>query len=187
MTQFYRVLVDPNESDRWYLKTPVDTRGREVDPRVFTACTKYDGELSLKLPLRRKGKSIDINFCDFDMIVTPKQVNDALQELVGDSIQRISIEVEASDKQYEILNVLDTVECISEEKSEFTKWAQDDGRPDKIGQFRMITKLFINPEKAKGHKVFRIKEWKIALIVDSCVKSLLEKHCATGVIFQQVN
>ncbi|MBK8814020.1 MAG: hypothetical protein IPN42_00155 [Methylococcaceae bacterium] len=186
MTQFYRVLVDPNATDRLYLKAPVNSNGREVDPRIFTSGTRYDGELPLKLPLRREGKPVDFNFCDFDLIVTPKHLNEALQELVGDSIQRISIEIEASNTLYEILNVLDTVECVNEEKSEFTKWALGDGRSDKVGQFRMITRLFIDQEKARSHNMFRINEWKIALIVDGQVKSLLEKINVTGIVFQPV-
>lgn len=187
MSQFYRVLADPKVTIRWYLKAPLTSNGQEVDSRVFTIGKMYDGEKKLKLPLRRKGKPIDFNFGDFDMIVTPKRLNDTLQALTGAAIQRIPVEIETSNESYEILNVLDTVECISVERSEFTKWGPEDGRPDKVGQFRMITKLFIEPEKANAHKIFRLLEWKIALIVSDSVKNLLEEQKVTGVVFQEVN
>jgi len=187
MSQFYRVLPDPKANQRWYLKSPVDSNGQEVDPRSFTSCNRYESVLPLRLPIRRDGKPVAFNFCDFDMIVTQKYLNNALQDLVGNSIQRIPVEVDASEEKYEILNVLDAVECISEGRSEFTKWTEDSGRPDKIGQFRMITKLFIDPEKARAHTIFRVKEWKIALIIDESVKRLLEKNSASSIIFQPVN
>src|SRR5262245_1410206 len=33
---FYRLLADPAATSRWYLMSPRDSAGREIDPRIFT-------------------------------------------------------------------------------------------------------------------------------------------------------
>lgn len=187
MGLYYRLLADPKATTRWHLKSPMTTDGKVIDPRIFTLGCKYDGEIKLKLPLRREGEPIDFNFCDFDMIVTPKYLNDALESVVGHTFQRIPIDIESSNTSYEILNTLDTVSCINEEKSQYVKWLPQDGQLDKIGQYRMISKLVISPNQANYHKMFRINEWKIALVVEDCVKNLFEKLKVTGLIFQAVS
>lgn len=187
MRNFFRVLADPKANERWFLKSPLDINGQQIDPRLFTSGTKYDGVQSLNLPLRREGIPVDFNFGDFDMVVTPKELNEAIEKLLGDLIQRISIKVANSQVPFEILNALDAVSCISEQKSEFLKWTSEYGVPDKVGKFRMITKLFIDPDKANGHKLFRIREWKAALIIDEEIKDLLERRNITGITFQSVS
>jgi hypothetical protein len=34
--KFYRLIADPAATSRWYLKSPIDPSGNEVDPRLFT-------------------------------------------------------------------------------------------------------------------------------------------------------
>lgn len=187
MNRFFRVLADPKATTRWFLKSPVGSDGEQLDSRIFTSGKIFSENLKLQLPLRRKGEPVDFNFCDFDMVVTPRQLNSAIQKIAGNTIQRIPIEIESSKEPYEILNTLDVVSCVDEEKSEFTKWGPNDGRPDKVGEYRMITKLHIDSEKAKEHVIFRINEWKVALIINSELKKIFEENKITGVVFQDVS
>lgn len=187
MPRFFRVIADPKANDRWFLKSPVKFNGQQIDPRIFTIGARFNGGEHLSLPLRREGNPVDFNFCDFDMVVTTKALNEAIEEIAVDLIQRVSIAVGDNSIEYEVLNVLDTVSCINEQLSEFIKWSPEDGAPDKVGHFRMITKLFIDPDKATGHKIFRIREWKAPLIVEEEIKNLLERRRVTGIAFQPVS
>lgn len=188
LVKFYRLLADPAAVSRWYLKAPIDSSGNEVDSRVFTqgvpATTQLEG---LIIPLRRKGTMIDFNFCDFDMVVTPAVLNAELAGLVGGGIQRIPVNVSSCDRDFEILNVIDLVDCVDEAASVFTKWTHEDGRPDKVGQYRMFARLCISAEAAAGHHLFRVREWPIALIASESVKLMFESRGVSGIRFDPVN
>ena len=187
MRKYYRLQADEKAVNRWYLDEPLDWRGEEVDPRLFTAATLYEGEKVLTVPLQYEGERVDFNFAAFDMIVVPKWLALAIQPLVGDSVQRIQAIVHSTDDEYEILNVLASVRCIDEERTEIMRWTTQDGRPDKVGRYRMITNLKINSSKVGEHKLFRLGGWKIALIADETIKELFEKHKVTGVGFELVS
>jgi len=186
--KFYSLDADPSAISRWYLRAPIDSKGNEIDPRIFTrgelVFTKDD---NLIINLRRKGVPVDFNFCDFDMIVTPANLNADLAKMIGNVVQRIPVKIESSDRDFEILNVADLVECVDESASTFTKWTHADGRPDKVGQYRMFTRLCIDGEAAAGHHLFRVREWPIALIASESVKLMFESRGVSGIRFDPVN
>lgn len=185
---YYRILANSKENSKWSLKSPQGRNGSKIEPWAFITGQKYSGTDNLHVSLRREGSPVDFNFCDFDVIVTTQELNRSLKKEVGNNnIQCIPVEVESNKKiAYEILNVLDVIECIDENRSEFLKWSKEDRRPDKEGQYRMVTKLRIDPKKAIGHKLFRIKNWEIAVIVDEDIKKLLEAKKISGIVFQSV-
>ena len=84
-----------------------------------------------------------------------------------------------------ILNVVNLVKCLNEDQSSFTKWTEEDGRPDRIGDYRMVTKLRIDPKAAAGNRLFRVRGWEIALIVNDRVKDCIEGFSESGVTFQE--
>ncbi len=186
MRKYYRIVADPNAVNRWYLNEPLDWRGEEVDPRVFTCATWYDGEKPLTVPLQYEGERVDFNFAAFDMIVIPKWLAQATQHLMQSSIQRIEAMVQSTDEEYEILNVLKTVRCVDEEKSEILRWADQNGRPEKVGKYRRITNLTIDPKKVGNHKLFRLDGWEVALIADDTIKEAFERNDVTGASFLPV-
>jgi hypothetical protein len=180
--RFYSVVAHPEAVTRWYLKAPL-SNGGAIDPRVFTEARPVDFAGALSLPLRREGAPVDFNFADFDMVVTTPALIDELQKLPGVALQRWPVTIPGAVKPFEILNVLDSVDCIDEERSEFIKWTPEDGRADKVGEYRMFVSMKLDPHKAKGHHLFRLKGWEIALIASERVKVLCEQLGVTGVAF----
>jgi hypothetical protein len=110
-----------------------------------------------------------------------------LEALAGPAIQRVPVTVEGQGAEFEILNVCELVQCVDERRSLLTKWTAADGRPEKVGQFRMIAKLKINPAAASGHHIFRVAGWPIALIASEEVKKLLEARDVSGLKFERVD
>ena len=184
---FYELLADPDALPRWYLKSPLGPSGSEVDPRLFTQGVPVDPQPPLRLPVRQNGNEVGFNFCDFDMVVTPARVNAELEALIGVAIQRIPVTVDARTTEYEILNVCDLVPCFDESRSVFTKWTDDDGRPDKIGRLRMVAKLKIDPALADGHHLFRVAGWPLALVASQEMKSFFEAKGLSGVMYERVD
>ncbi|WP_162932251.1 imm11 family protein [Solimonas sp. K1W22B-7] len=187
MTKFFRLIADSEATDRWYLKAPINSLGKEVDPRLFTEGKAFLLKENLTIPIRQNGRKVEFNFGAFDMIVTPAKLNAKLVEVAGVSIQRIPACIESVSQEFEILNVLDKVNCIDESASRFVKWTVADGRPEKIGQYRMISPLRINGDAAEGRHLFRVNEWPIALIASESIKNLLAEQVTSGVQFEAVN
>jgi hypothetical protein len=185
--RYYELLADPEATSRWYLKSPLDSDDNEVDPRTFTQGVPVNILQSLRLPLRRAGDRVDFNFCDFDMIVTPSDLNSGLESLVGPAIQRIPIAIEDQNEMFEILNVCKRIECVDESRSLATKWTAENGRPEKIGQYRMIVSLKIDASAAKGHDIFRVSGWPIAVIVSERVKRFFESRKVSGLNYERVD
>jgi hypothetical protein len=139
---------------------------------------------SLCIPTKKKGKSLGITFGDFDMPVVRGDAAELLHRLGGDQIQLIPITPEASTQKFFILSVLARIQCIDESRSTIIRWAPNDGLPDKIGQYRSISKLVLDRNKLGAAPVFRIADWEVALITNQRVKVALEERSIDGVKFQ---
>jgi hypothetical protein len=65
-------------------------------------------------------------------------------------------------------------------------YTEADDRPDKLGQFRMITKLRIDPDKVDRVNAFRVNGWKVALVVSDQLRRELLANETTGILFEEV-
>ena len=77
--------------------------------------------------------------------------------------------------------------CVDEQTSaEVRFWGPDDGRPDLIGTYRSIGGLRVDPSRAGQHKLFRIKNWEMALIASGEIKDAFERERIVGAVFEAV-
>ena len=184
--RFVRVEIDPKLRGRsWRLGAPRSLGGEEIDPRVFTKGRHVDYGSPLQVVTEDAGRQLGFNLAAFDMVVSATALNDELERLTGENLlQRIPAIIDEGD--FEILNVCDRVACFDVERSQFTRWTETDGRPDKVGQLRMVTELRVRPRSAFGHHLFRVDEWPIALVVSEEAKAILENFDAAGVSFVSV-
>jgi len=67
---------------------------------------------------------------------------------------------DASARAAGVANVLPCVDCIDESRTVGEKWTESDGRPDKVGMYRTIVYLFVDPTRI-AHDIFRVQGWKI--------------------------
>jgi hypothetical protein len=183
--RFYRVLDAVEHPGRWHLRAPVTAAGEAVDPWQFTQARPLHDLPPLRVSVRYPGVPLSFTFAGFDIPVVSQEVQAALAG-VG-ALQWVGVEVGdapgASD-EYLILNVLQKARCLDETRSQFTRWMPHDGRPDRMGSYRMVTQLAIDPERAPGD-VFRVDGWEVALIVSDAVRSALEPF--SGIRFERVS
>jgi hypothetical protein len=130
---------------------------------------------------------MDFNFADFDLPVVRKEICNHVAAEARTAVQLIPVTVAGASQDFEILNVIDVVECIDEKRSRFSKWTPADGRPEKTGQYRMFATIALDPGKADGHEIFRPKGWEVALVVEERIKKLLQLQKATGIVFQAIS
>ena len=102
-------------------------------------------------------------------------------------VQFIPAQVEANSGPYFILNTLLTIRCIDDARcAEVEYWQPEDEQPEKIGQYRSIYDLRIDPAKVGHARVFRTWGWSIALIISEDLKQAIESEGLTGTRFVEV-
>jgi hypothetical protein len=165
----------------------VDEEGNcEIDAREFSEGRPYSGPQPSVVPIREPGRSVAFLLAAFDMPVVSAEVAEILQRIAPNDIQRFPITVEPDITGFEIVNIVQKRDCIDESRSKFIKWGPDDGRPDKIGHYRQITKFSIDPSRAGESHLFRIQGFSVVLIASEVVKNELAKVKDLGIVYQKV-
>ena len=186
MNNYFQITDQTGFSDRWFLKSAADAKGEQLDPEVFT----YGAELKvyppLTISLRKRGKPLDFTFADFDMPVVSKRLHETLVRLAPNDFQSFPATVDEVPGEFAIINVTRVIRCLDESKTRVVKWREEDGRLDKIGQYRQVVGLTINPTLVGNTTIFRLGGWDVAIIVSEGFKKEFEAGKFTGVRFWRV-
>jgi len=201
MRRYYRIEDDVDVKGRWFLDGLSDSKGRRLDSRDFIYGLSIeigpplrisladqdvivDVHDPLRVSLRTEGIALDFTFADFEMPVVTARVAELLETICGPDIQRIAVEVPGRNSAFEIINVVPCPNCIDRQRSEVEWWTEADGRPEKLGKPRMVTKLAIDNRKVGEHHIFRPDGWVVALVVSDVVKQAIENARVSGVKFK---
>jgi hypothetical protein len=184
--KYYRICTDDvRYPDRWFLDEPQSADGDEIDPREFTYGKPYFGPLPATVPMQ-PGIRVAFHLAAFDMPVVTSEVAEMLERVEPEVIERYPIIVDGDIRGYEIINVVATAACVDEQKSRIMWWTEEDNRPDRLGTYRDISMMTLDPSRTEGHHIFRIRNWEIALIVSERVSQTLEQLDDLGIIFKPV-
>lgn len=189
MTKRYFRLTEDMQAGTWDLGEPADAWGHEVDDLwMYTAGHPLQVERRLNIPIDTPGRQLD--FCTVGVGVMPivhVRVASLFAELATDEVQLIPVDVQEQPDQYLILVATKLIRCIDDEASEEVRyWKPEHGQPERVGQYRSVIGLRIDPAMVGDAKVFRTWGWKLALIVSEDIKSALERANVTGVEFTPV-
>ncbi|MBE2898413.1 hypothetical protein HPC37_06230 [Pasteurellaceae bacterium 20609_3] len=78
------------------------------------------------------------------------------------------------------------IDCVDEERSEFTKFEEDDPvRPDLAGEYDGFYKLKLDYSRI-NKELFRLGKFSIAIIISERLKKLLMENNITGIEFTEV-
>jgi hypothetical protein len=187
--RYFELLDDVNVPGRWELNDPTDQGGREVEnPWMFRKGEPVQLEERLKVPLTRPGRPLDFSMAGVG--VTPvihAKVAAILTQLAPADVQLLPVDVASQSEPYFIATVTRVIRCVDDEASEEVRyWKPEDGRPEKVGKYRAVSSMRIDPMKVGDAKVFRTWGWTIALIVSEDIKEAIERAKITGVKFKEV-
>jgi hypothetical protein len=186
--RYFDFAPDMTVRGRWSLGMFTDPQGRELDdPWVFTDGLPIPHPGRVKLRVVVPGQALDLSYGGIGAPIVHVKVASLLAELAPEDVQTFSVEIEGQPEQFCILVATRLIRCIDERASRHVElWQPEDGRPEKVGQYRDVRGLRIDPSKAGDAKVFRTWGWPIALIVREDIKDALERMGATGLQFQEV-
>jgi hypothetical protein len=184
--EYFDVIADDKKFDsRWFLGEPLTNSLEEIDSRLFRYGVEYSGQLPCRVPISQEGTSVAFNLAAFDMPVINEEARDALLSVTSYGYELFPVEVDSLDERFWILNVTSRVPCVDESRCQFLKWGPEDSRPDRIGSYRSISNLKINPRQVNGH-IFRIKGWEVVMIVSGEVVRALTGVPNLGIVFVNV-
>ncbi|WP_370450732.1 imm11 family protein [Corallococcus sp. CA047B] len=177
------MTIDVYVPGRWYFKTPTNPEGQPLeDPWVFTNGVPIAPPGRLHVPLSRSGSPLD--FTSAGVGFTPilsERVAAVFRDMALQDVQLFPVEVEGQTQPYFLLVVARTVRCIDDGASEgFRLWTPEQGRPEKVGQYRAVSGLRIDTTKVGDERVFRLWGLPSSLIVDGELKAALERAGIVG-------
>ncbi|CAG2149637.1 imm11 family protein [Cupriavidus numazuensis] len=187
---FYKIGIEFGNSDRWFLDQPVDESGQEVVAGRFSLGRQWDASNRLRSWIRNPGRPVAFSLGGLgDYFVKKTMMDMLIGSLPAGTVQAVPVAIDGIEEPYEILNVLDIVDCVDEARtgfSMFPRWTEEDGRPDKVGDYRIDT-LRIDPARAAGHDLFRVKGWLVGLVCSERIRDLLIELGVTGIRFTAVS
>ncbi len=187
--RYFELFDDIYTPGCWELDDPTDQSGQEMaNPWMFRKGEPVQMEESLRVPISRPGRPLDFSMAGVGVTpVVHAKVASILNRLAPDDVQLFPVNVASQSEPYFLVNVTRVVKCIDDEASEEVQyWKPEDGRPEKVGKYRAVSGMRIDPSKVGDARVFRTWGWTIALIVSEEIKEALERAGVTGVKFKEV-
>lgn len=188
MKRYYQLRDDMSAPGRWHLGSPVDGQGKEADVWQFSKGKRIPEQGRLRFQIEVAGHPLDFSLDTLATpIVHPRVVK--LFETWGlqDEVQFVPIDVEGQQEPWFVLNALRIIPCVDEARSdEVQRWTPEDGRPDKVGQYRSVIGLSVDPTQVGEARIFRPWGWTVALIVSDDLKQAMETEGLTGMKFLAV-
>ncbi|WP_395846916.1 imm11 family protein [Cystobacter fuscus] len=186
-TKYYELYDNMRIRKRWNLRMPVDTQGEWIDTWQFNEGRVLDIPGPIRFPVRPTGVVLEYTL-SMGIPVVHRRVVSLFERLgIDKEVQFIPAEVEGQTEPWFILNTLQVIRCIDDARcEEVLYWKPEDDRPDKLGGYRNVRGLKVDPEKIGEANVFRPWGWLVTLIVSERVKQALEEERITGIDFSAV-
>lgn len=187
MPKYYDLMDDRDSHSRWHLGGPLNAQGEPINPWQFFKSRPLELGMAPRFPLDVPGQPLDFCWAAFSIPVVHDRFVRLFQRQKVPDVQFIPAQIEAHTEPHFILNTLRAIRCIDDARcAEVKHWQPEDHQPEKIGQYRVVSGLRIDPGKAGDARIFRTWGWSIALIVSEDLKLAIEEAGLTGTYFVEV-
>jgi hypothetical protein len=185
--RYFDLLYDVSLPGRWDLDPPTDPRGVEIDPWQFTEGRPVEVDERLTIPVGEAGRPLDFSWAGFGIPIVSARAASIFAALAPRDVQLLPVTIAGQPEQFYILVCTRVAKCIDDERStEVRYWKPEDGQPERVGHYRSVYRLRIDPTKVGEARVFRTWGWLEALIISEDIKEALERMGAVGPKFKEV-
>lgn len=186
--KYFDLFDDMSIPRRWALRSPVDEIGQRIDPWQFDEGRLLYLEGMPTLPLARHGRALDFTSTGHAVPIVSEKVAGLLDKLdLLTQVQLLPARVEGQSESFFILNVLRVIRCIDDARCrEVRYWTLEDGQPEKVGEYKVVSGLRINASKVGDAHIFRPWGWRVAIIVSEHLKQAMEQQGIIGADFTEV-
>ncbi|GMU06938.1 imm11 family protein [Corallococcus caeni] len=188
-TRFYDLHDDFRAPGRWEPGDPQDLEDKVVgDVWMFTAGRPVDPPGPLHIPNEARAAPLDFSLAGAGLtpVVHPR-VAAVFARLAPEDVQLIPVDIEGQPEPYFLVVATRLIRCVDEAAClELLHYGPGDGLPARVGQYRSVRGLRIDPTQVGRARVFRPWGWPVTLVVSEAVKEALEKEGVTGARFTPV-
>jgi hypothetical protein len=187
--RYFDLSEDVEAPGRWHLGDATDAHGVELDdPWMFLKGKPVQVNSRLRIPFDEPGRPLDFSAAGIGQApILHVKLATVFAELAQQDIQLLPVDIPGQPEQFSLLVATRMFRCIDEKASEEVLfWEPRHGQPEKVGQYRSVAGMRIDPSKVGDAKVFRPWGWSIVLIVSEDIKDALEQTGATGLYFTEV-
>jgi hypothetical protein len=186
--RYYELFFDSRVRKQWVLADPIDEQGEELDPWQFFSGHPITLSGTPRISLAAPGCAFDFSFTTLSIPLVHGRLVPLFERLgLQQQIQLLPAEVMGQTEPYFIVNVLRIIQCIDDARCERVEyWRPEDGAPDRVGDYRLVRGLRIDPCQAGDADIFRPRGWSSVILVSERLKQVLEDHQVAGIRFTQV-
>ncbi|WP_181791154.1 imm11 family protein [Myxococcus llanfairpwllgwyngyllgogerychwyrndrobwllllantysiliogogogochensis] len=187
--RYFDLHDDFRNPARRELSDPLSLDGRKMNSVwFFTSGAAVPHRGRLKLTAEPPGRPLDFSLAGAGLTpIVHASVAAIFRELAPDDVQLIPVEVEREPESFFILVATRLVRCLDETAcAEVSHYTAEDGPPERVGHYRTVRGLRIDPVKTEGARVLRTWGWPVSLIVSEGIKEALEHAGVSGVRFAEV-
>ncbi|WP_093525989.1 imm11 family protein [Stigmatella erecta] len=185
-SRFFSLCDAVDIPHRWLLDDPVDSQNHQLDDWSFKSGVPVSIKGPLRIPIEQAGQPLDFSETNLGIPVVHVRVASIFQELAPHDVQLIPSQIEGYLDQYLTLVATRLVSCVDEKASRIRLWTHEDGVPHKVGQYKSVRHMKIDPARTGDARVFRPIGWEGVLIVSEEIKRALESLNATGAKFENI-
>ncbi|AKI98807.1 Hypothetical protein AA314_00434 [Archangium gephyra] len=165
----------------------MDEHGQKIDPWQFTEGRRLEPQGVIRFPVRPEGVVLEFTLDSFATPVVHGRVVQLFERLGIQDVQFLPVEVEGHAGPWFILNALRILRCIDDARcAEVRYFTPQDGQPEKVGEYKNVRGMRIDPARTEGAHLFRPWGWYLSLIVSEDLKRALEREGLTGPVFTEV-
>jgi hypothetical protein len=186
--RYFELLDDMRILDRWELGGPVDERGQEIWHGHFSQGLPMEVRTPAFIPLHAPGRALDYTTTALGIPVVNAKLKTLFVRLqVQEQLQFFAAAIEGQADAYCLVNLLRVIRCIDDARCEAAfRYTEEDDEPERLGEYRNVRGLRIDPSQVGDAHIFRPWGWQVAIIVSERVKQALEEASVTGVRFTEV-
>ena len=186
--KYFKMSDDMRILDRWTLNHPMEGNGQELWHGQMTDGLPISVRQSARIGLYVPGRALDFSTTALSIPIIHGRVKALFEQLGLDGqIQMFPITVEGQAEPYYVLNLLRVVRCIDDARCEAVAYRTvEDGYEDRIGEYRNVVGMRIDPSRVGDAEIFRPWGWQTSIIVSERVKLAMEKSSMTGACFTEV-
>ncbi|WNG22094.1 hypothetical protein F0U63_19950 [Cystobacter fuscus] len=167
--------------------TDEEGRGEMFDVWRFNDGRRLNIEHPIRISVEPAGVALEFSHA-LGIPIVHRRVVSLFERLdLLDEVQFIPVEVEGHAGPYFILNALQIIRCIDDARcEEVFYWQPEDGQPERVGQYKNVRGLKVDPVKIGSANIFRPWGWDGILIVSEYVKVAMDEEGITGTDFVEV-
>ena len=185
---FFEMVDDMLIDGRWHFGDLLDADGREVERWTHGpgSRTKSAAGTSQARSVGVVGRvPMELGFNTFKTLIASERAAELLRQFAPEGIALFP--VAAVGKPYQIVDIIDQVECLDEGLSHVERFVPNDTvRPDRAGEVSLVIDLHIHADRAAGRHLFRVADWDVAVIVSAALRAAIGAAGLTGVVFRNV-